>query len=177
MPGAGQGGLLRLSLLFMWVRRGFAKPQLQIVSRLADADNIVAAIFFQIRYSAASGGNRPPIQNLAAPFPRIPAVDIDAVRLPAESGYDFVAAIAIQIDAFDCVRIQQRVVNHFAIPHSPAIPINHDLVPMPRLNRGQKTLSSVVPHRDIACPTLRPRLGAAFGNLRARPLTVPAELI
>ena len=93
---------------------------------------------------AASGGEFKCALQLNAvslpAFGSVIAININAVGLTSETGYDFVPPVAIEVDSLDRVSVKQPFVNHLAPPAVTIAPVNYHLVSVPRLDRRQKAL-------------------------------------
>src|ERR1022692_4987453 len=146
-----------------------------------DAGDVGTAILVEVHHSACRGAHAAVVQRAARPVPGcgVVAVEIDASRLSAEAGDDFVHAIAVEVGGLDGVAIIEAGVDDFALPLRAVLSIDRDLIAVPGLDGGQKPRhwpmcggrgsSAEVSHGDIAGAGLRPGRGVALGHLGARP--------
>ena len=115
--------------------------------------------------TAQAAAPMPPLSEVAA-CPvlggGVVAVEVDAARLAAEAGDDFVHAIAVEVGDLDGVAVDQGGVDDFALPLRAVLGVDRDLVAVPGLDGGQK--SRLVCE---SCPTaisLEPDLGHGAGS-------------
>src|SRR5262245_49686729 len=108
----------------------------------ADTDDVRAAIAIQVGGGARGSGHAPIVERKARPaFASrvVGAVDVDAASLSTKAGDDLVGAIAVEVGGHDGVAIDQSGIDHFALPTAVLLAVYHDLVSMPRLDRGKET--------------------------------------
>src|SRR5260370_25736684 len=143
-----------------------------------NAGDVGAAVFVEVGDSAGGGAHTALIEVTARPVLRrgLVAVDIDAVRLPAEAGDDFVHAIAVEVGDLDSVAVQQAGIDDFAFPLCAVLGVDRDLVAVPGFDGGEKSCLSNLSHGNIAGAGFGPRCGIALGDFRSRPAVVPGEL-
>src|SRR6476646_2402957 len=106
-----------------------------------DAGDVGAAVFVEVDYGACGGAHTAIVQVAACPSlgGGVEAVEIDAARLAAEAGDDFVHAVAVEVGGLDGVAVNQGGVDDFALPLRAALGVDGDLIAVSGFDGNQKS--------------------------------------
>src|SRR6185437_7666029 len=89
---------------------------LQVVRTRSDAGDVGTAVAVEVGNCASGRRNAAAIQNLACPVAGREAVKINRMRSAAKARYYLVVSVAVEIGGIDIVGVEQRTVDHFALP-------------------------------------------------------------
>ena len=127
---------------------------LDIVGATPDQDNVRSAVAIHVGHLATGRGHAEMIQFFVAPgpaFTRIEDMRTGDLAFGAIAGDDIIAAVAIKISYADFVAFLERVVNHLTLPATLAVfGVDHNLVSVPWLYRGQDPLLAQMPDFEVA---------------------------
>ena len=145
VPFPGTGSLLQSRTLLPDLPRILVPPD--VGGSRADTNDVEASIAVDVRDIKTRGCHVPFVQR--NPLPSVlydvnAVIEIEALAFAAIARDNFVLFIPVNVGAHQSVPFIERRIDHKPLPGSIGIgtsPIDHDLVAVPRLDSGQKTLS------------------------------------
>ena len=117
--------------------------ELQVMGGCSNAGYIRFTVAGEIANNAISGGDSPVVQHCILPLlcPQVGRlIRREPAAFAAEPANDLIAVVAVEVSHREGVAVVHLVIEHEPLPRLSFLKIDHQLISMPRLNRGQKAV-------------------------------------